>query len=144
MEGQLITNEEQLMNVAPHACHACPLAAISTDIIDRLSRIDANQQTIMKTLNGNGKPGLIQRVEELEAVTNTTKGVHFVMNRVLAVMFSGVLALLSASVSLAIIHNNNEEAAAAANATYQERQDAQIQQVQTDVLIIKQQLARKK
>jgi hypothetical protein len=144
MNDQLNTNEQQLMNDAPHACHACPLAALSTEIIDRLSRIDANQQTIMKTLNGNGKPGLIQRVEELEAVTNTTKGVHFVMNRVLAVMFSGVLALLSASVSLAVIHNNNEEAAVAANVAYQQRQDAQIQQVQADVLIIKQQLARKK
>ena len=47
----------------------------ASKVIEMLGRLDERTERIDRTLNGNGQPGLVQKVEGLEASKNRVWGV---------------------------------------------------------------------
>ena len=118
----------------PHLCHTC--SSLSTEIIDRLSRIDANLTTIIKTVEGNGKPGLAQRVDDLESVKDLGQGAAKTRNRFMAGTLTLVVALLGVLVTISVDRNQREDAVKTANDAYRQRQDVEIQRLSVDMAVV--------
>jgi hypothetical protein len=108
----------------------------STEVIDRLSRMETTLTTLDKTVRGNGVPGLVQRVDGLEAKDDVRSGSSATKTRVLAVVISVMLALLSVSVGLSVSHGNKEDAQRSADALYQQKQDIRIQSLEINVAVL--------
>ncbi len=112
------------------------LSPIAAELIDRLSRIEGSVKQLVKTVEGDNSPGLVGRVGTLESSKAAADGVDKIKTRFMGVSMTLMVALLSASVSLAVMHNNHEETSRAAMDAYQARQDNQIQALSIDVAVI--------
>jgi hypothetical protein len=47
---------------------------MTDDMKETLGRLDERTERIMRLLEGNGTPGLVQRVDELESLADKAKG----------------------------------------------------------------------
>jgi hypothetical protein len=108
----------------------------STDVIDRLSRMETTLTQLDKTVRGNGTPGLVQRVDALESANDTKTGANKVKTRLVASAVTVVLALLGTSVTLSVAHENKAEADRAAQTIYLQKQDSRIQAVEINVAVL--------
>jgi hypothetical protein len=112
------------------------LSSIAADLIDRLSRIETNVNRLVKVVEGNGVPGLIQRVDDLESAKDIAKGARATKTRWMAAATTIVIALLGASVSLAVVHDQREEAEKDAIVLYMQKQDSRLNAVEIDVAVL--------
>jgi hypothetical protein len=112
------------------------LSPIAADLIDRLSRIETNVARVVKVLDGNGVPGLIGRVDLLESANDTSNGASKIKTRFMALAMTLMVALLSASVELAVIHNNHELSQQDALNVYLQKQDSRIESIELNVAVL--------
>lgn len=112
------------------------LSSITADIIDRLSRIEANLTQMKKTVEGNGTPGLVQRVDSLEATNDAREGASAVKTKFMAIAMTLVVALLSAALTLNIQRNNREIAEHDAAIVYLHHQDDRIQSMEISIAVL--------
>jgi hypothetical protein len=112
------------------------LTSIAAELIDRLSRIETNVNRLVKVVEGNGVPGLVQRVDDLEAVKDVRKGANTMRTRVTGFALAIIVALLGTSVSLMAIHDSREQAQSLAVSNYMQKQDSRLGSVEVDVAVL--------
>jgi hypothetical protein len=95
--------------------------------LPRLSpRIAQRSPQLVKVVEGNGAPGLIQRVDALESTNDTGSAASKMKTRFMGIAMTVVVALLSA----------NEDAAKVVTDGYMTKQDTRLQAVEIDVALL--------
>lgn len=113
---------------------------LAIDIIERLSRIESSVSHLIRTVDGNGVPGLIDRVNVLESVEDNRKGGNSMKARWMGAAMSVVIALLGGVMMLMIQYNNRSMAQQDAMNVYLQKQDSRIQSTEINVAVLLEQM----
>jgi hypothetical protein len=116
----------------------------SNEIIERLTRIEEGQSTLMKhVVTGNGVPSLLKRVDTLEAENDEHKGSSRVKKAVTGFVLALILASAGWSVTLWVNFHKDEQAVQKTLMDTDKRLENKIDGVQQELKQHEQQVAGK-